>query len=303
MRNGSYNGVVVKLTDQHIVLLCTDGHFKNIPRQGQVPKIGQRYTHVEKKSMIASHPWVKFTAAAAVLLIIALWTMPFGSNQPIYMVALDINPSIEIYADQDFNVTRMNALNLEAEQLLDEINMKQLKLTAALTKLVELSIEKGYLDQHTSNRLVAISLIPLKENINQEAVIDFELTHIQATIEGLLLTYGVHAEIIMNKETKAFAEKAKELNLSVHQHRILNPDNGSPVQGILPGVIPQLPSVEQPSDILPEIVIPDVSSDVRPVVPLPETAPPEGGVILDLSPVAPALPDIRTPPLQKRSVH
>lgn len=100
-------GTVMKVTEQYIVVLCMEGTFKNLPRSAhELPMIGDEMHFSVAKGRNPFHVmWKKYAlmASCILMLIVALSVIKsYTSNvQPAYILAIDINPSIELYTDED----------------------------------------------------------------------------------------------------------------------------------------------------------------------------------------------------------
>ncbi len=162
---GEKSGIVVKVTENYIVLIMPDGSFKNVKRsKSQVPLIGERFTYKEKQHSVFYYRWTAI-AAIACMFVLAVFTyrlLMTTNSQSAYLVALDINPSIEIYADKNLVTTSVTALNEDAKKLTDADNYKGKKLLDTIDLIVEQSISEGYLEQNQKG-LIKITVISIQK--------------------------------------------------------------------------------------------------------------------------------------------
>ncbi len=206
MSKKSVEGIVVKVTNEQVVLLCQDGTFQNVPRNTEAspPLIGERYTHIEKKIS-----WLKYTSIASVFLLafITYLLIPFGDASSTYVVAIDINPSIELTVNDVMTVTETSANNAEGEALLREIDMKEQPLAFAIESIITYSEDAGYL---IDEKFITTSIIPF--NGKKNSLID----EIEQLIEASVNKPDI--DLIVQRTDKQLYEEAKQSNLSVNHY-------------------------------------------------------------------------------------
>jgi hypothetical protein len=210
--NKTYKGIVIKVTSTHIVLMCDGGLFKNAPRtSSEIPKIGQPYVYTEKgwSSLSGLH----YIAMASILFLSIIGYTIFSPSmkEESYLIAIDINPSIEIFADEKLSIIDIKALNKDGQKIIESINPKIKKLDQIVKEIVEQSVKQNYLSK-TEKGAVVISVIPLKENAS-----NFE-NSIQDVVKASLEINKVQAEVNVSSETKRVLEKAKQVNLSINKY-------------------------------------------------------------------------------------
>jgi hypothetical protein len=174
------SGIVMKISDNHMVVMCADGKFRNMPLPGETPKVGSqiavrlpetsriggdiaialRRTNQEG-GQIAVPPgerrraplYRRLYAVAAVFLLIvlggALWMQI--KAEPAYVVAIDINPSMELYLDSEQRIMRAEYLNEDAAQLLKGLTMESMSLIEAMPLIMEQSVEMGYISPNSES--------------------------------------------------------------------------------------------------------------------------------------------------------
>lgn len=210
----SYDGVVVKVTDKQVVLLCTqDGTFKNIPRgKNQIPLIGEKLTYKEKKSFFHPMQWVKL-ASVACLLFLIFSMYPTKPAEAAYIVAIDINPSMEVYLDKDFKVTRVVTLNPEGDRIITKIDYNKKYISEMVKLIIDQCVTEKYLTSSTNER-VTTSIIPIKDEYKlNEAVL-------QSMFQNSLKQDAVTADVNVTLGSKEILEKAHQLKLSVNKYKI-----------------------------------------------------------------------------------
>lgn len=166
------HGVVMKITEQCIVILCEDGKFRNIPHLSVMPSLGERIAVPDvpvalkpnKKQIVFHKGWI---AAASVLLVIcAAFLMQTNrmTAHPVALVAIDINPSVELLVDAGGRVEHAELVNDDAQWLLSEKELAGKDVYEAIQSIVSKAEEQGYLDANTNKKHIFISIVELKKN-------------------------------------------------------------------------------------------------------------------------------------------
>jgi hypothetical protein len=191
-----------------------DGSFKNIKRQkNQVPLIGERVIYKEEGHSPFFSQWIT-VASVACLLVLAVLTyrlVTLDNLQPAYLVALDINPSIEVYADKNMAVTNVTAMNEDGEKLADMIKYKGKSLLDTINLIIEQSIDNGYLNQNKRG-LIKITIIPMQKNS------DVNENSIRTSIQELLLKDNIEADLNIGFETEGIIKEAHQSGLSINRY-------------------------------------------------------------------------------------
>lgn len=206
MGKQSVAGIVVKVTDANIVLLCQDGTFQNVarPPRNAPPLIGERYTHIQKKVSL-----LKYTSIAAVFLLtfISYLLFPSGQGDSAYVVAIDINPSFELTVNDAMKVIETSANNPDGETLLAEIAVHGDQLAVAIEKIITYSEDTGFF---LEGKYLTTSVIPVKEQKHQ-------LTdEVEQIIANSITKPDI--DVVMLQNSKANYDEAKKSNLSVNHY-------------------------------------------------------------------------------------
>lgn len=206
MAKQSVAGTVVKVTEAVIVLLCQDGTFRNVARPAHLapPLLGERYTDIKKTTS-----WLKYTSIAAVFLLtfISYLLLPFGQDDSTYVVAIDINPSIELIVNDAMKVIETKANNPDGETLLATIGMHGDPLADAVKKIISYSEDAGFF---LEGKYITASVIPVKEQKN----------HLTEEIEQIIgnSIKKPDIDVVMLRNSKANYDEAKKRNLSVNHY-------------------------------------------------------------------------------------
>lgn len=210
---------VIKITEKHIVVLCANGQFKNIPRdKHEIPMMGETIQIPHIKSRLFFHTmWMKSAALASVIIMVliafSLIQTQNSKFQPSYIIAIDINPSIELYMDKDFIVKEMKALNDDGESVIKSMEYIDKPLLNIVDEIMNQSVELGYLSD-ANDGLITAAIIS-----NEQTEIKLA-SNIKSTIEQHLSRHQIQAEITISEENMATFDKAQQLNISVNKYVI-----------------------------------------------------------------------------------
>ncbi|MEN2768162.1 anti-sigma-I factor RsgI family protein [Ornithinibacillus xuwenensis] len=209
MKNKTYQGIVLKVTDQYVVLLQKGGTFKNIPidRVDTIPMIGQSFSYIENDSR---RNWWKYLSIAALLFIGILSYTMYSSAQSSYLLVIDINPSIELTVNGSDKVTKITGLNKDGENLLQELHIenKNLEVSTALSKIVKQAEGDGYFE---NNPLIYTTIVPIKHKARTSVE---EIDSIIKTSLG-----NENVSVVVSKESKEKYEKAKKEKLTINYYK------------------------------------------------------------------------------------
>lgn len=165
-------GTVMKITDKQMVVLCEDGKFRNLPLTSPIPALGERIPIPDK--VVAARP-LKRSFPISRLLAAAVWLVLFigaslfvsrlyTSAQPVAMVAVDINPSVELLVDKEGRVRQASLVNDDARLLLAGTELTNREFYDALNIIINKAIDQGYLDLNTDRNLIMISVVDLNKS-------------------------------------------------------------------------------------------------------------------------------------------
>ena len=198
--------VIVEIKGEYASALSDDGCFSTIKNHdyatGQIIQLSRPKSQLVKKlSML--------TASAAAVLILGVGTWAYAS--PYSYVSLDVNPSIEYIVNRFDRVLRVNAVNDDGEELLKEINLKELKnrsIQDALTETVEQIQEAGYFSgQEEGGIVIATSA----QNTDKAEELALEL---QSAVEEEIVENSKNVTVETFSVTKDRVDQAKELGVT-----------------------------------------------------------------------------------------
>ncbi|WP_277678137.1 anti-sigma-I factor RsgI family protein [Gracilibacillus dipsosauri] len=206
-------GIIVEHKKRYSIVMDRQGLFHKV-RPLQKEEIGMEI-QFKSKSYIWDHilplfrgvPFKIATMAIICVLLLSpiyLWV----SKEDVYaVVSIDINPSINVSIDQNFQVLKLEALNEDAEQVVSQINWQNKSFFIVSEKIIELS-QNTFELSNDSPVLMAISYLHQK---NEKNMMD-ELNQYYGENQHEMAIYEVK-EAIRNeaqKEQKSMNEVAAQ---------------------------------------------------------------------------------------------
>ncbi len=177
-----------------------------------------------KQATVVKRPlWTRLAAIAAAFAlilggtVIAL-TQLKGSEGPSVtaagavdaVVALDVNPSIELEIDKNEEVIRARALNADAEKVLADMDLEGVDLNVAVNAIIGSMLQNGYLTVERNSILVSVS------SENKERAAELQ-SSISGKITSILDASNIEASVLAQSYTKDenIEKIAKENQISV----------------------------------------------------------------------------------------
>jgi hypothetical protein len=213
------NGIVMKITDQKLVVLCEDGKYRNIPLPSVLPNLGDKIAiadHLltvqhdtpQKGKQITLLKRGLLAAAFLGFFIFASWVLTdLGKySDPVAMIAIDINPSVEIFIDAEENVTKVSLINEEAKRILNENEWIGMNFYDAVNMMISKAEQSGFLDSSSGQRMVMVSVVDLK---SRSFEVDLEK-----------VPSGLTFQVSLFYSDREHKTKADELNLTLNKYLV-----------------------------------------------------------------------------------
>ncbi len=173
----AYKGKILKTTEKYTIVLSDDGNFHSIETRGDMEVAKEvLYTDMDMvkiggKNMSVKRPFSQMALVASFFLVIIIGSFGFLSTEDAYaVVSMDINPSIEMYLDDELNIMKTKGFNEEGKEVLAGVK-RGMNVNAAAKEIVVAAEAKGYLNDTKNGVLVSTALTQEKakdENKNSE---------------------------------------------------------------------------------------------------------------------------------------
>ncbi|MFC4769456.1 anti-sigma factor domain-containing protein [Effusibacillus consociatus] len=202
-------GLVMKITDRYMVVMCDDGIFRNLPLPEQIPSVGERIGVPLRKKKQISLSWL---SAVAAIFLIFLGSIIWFQLQPKYshVVAIDINPSLELYLNSEGRVMQARSLNQDAETLLKNLSVDSLILNDAIQLVLRKSVDLGYIKKEKEN-LIMVTVAKLK---GKSEIIP---KTIESLVTKTLQSENIDGFVRVEQADKSLYKESKQKGLSLNK--------------------------------------------------------------------------------------
>jgi hypothetical protein len=166
-------GMIMEVKKRYAIALNDEGIMDKIIFK-QNMEVGQKIFYFEDDIVKATtnkvhrhNNFIKaFGSIAALFLLVFTFFNTMKYEQAYAVVSLDINPSIQIEADRNQNVIKVEGVNTDGKNI-DFSDIKDVSLDDGIQKIKEKLIEKNYLDTN-KEVLVGFAFIKNEDNNNQD---------------------------------------------------------------------------------------------------------------------------------------
>ncbi|CCQ94165.1 hypothetical protein CULT_170050 [[Clostridium] ultunense Esp] len=220
-------GIVLKLEQDGMILLGQDGGFYRRPLPHPLPLLGEELEYEIEEELAPSNegiagkkgfpgiqrfPLRRLAVAALILLIIAgsILIRPI-TPEAAYVVALDINPNLELYVDRQDRVQKVIAYDEETNRFLEGLLLKGANITEAVGEITARAKDKGYLQK--PDAWVVATVVPLKSEVKKEEIL--------AKIGEVLTAGEEKGKVILTSADPKNLDEAHKKNLPVYKYAVL----------------------------------------------------------------------------------
>lgn len=142
--------------------------------------------------------WPAFTAAAVLIVAAAcILNLQLHSDQkPDAIIAIDVNPSIELTVNQKEQVLQATARNTDAEKILDGMDLKGTDLDIAVNALIGSMLKHGYINDLDNSILVSVESDDNARSaaLNQSIVSEINQIFTSSAIEGAVIGQSLQTD-------------------------------------------------------------------------------------------------------------
>ena len=209
-------GKVIKVEKHYSTLITPTGEFVNIKNKGTM-YIGQNVIFTEYDIHTNKSKGIAFKTVAAVLALVILlnaYTKISEDNLAFAVVSLDINPSIELKINDEFNVLEIKALNEDGKEIIDKAYIG-MEVSYVVENLVENAKQKKYLTEN-GDVLIATAILN-----GQEISVD----DISDSIYNKVFKEDNKINVYMINSTKEDYEEADKKDISLGKYKVIQTTN------------------------------------------------------------------------------
>jgi hypothetical protein len=215
-------GVVIKIDEDEAIVMTDDAVFKRIKKRPGIYK-GQKILINDNDIILENKKYFYpvFAGIASVLLVFLVsYYLFLNSSKPYSYISIDINPSIELEVSENENIKDITALNPDGKMLMENIEVKGLNISRAISLIIEKSKDMGYIDKNSKKYSILIAAALGKDNgedgTEREKKFDDFLDRVK---KDLNKKYSL-ADAKVIKVPQGLREKAKSINLSMGKYFI-----------------------------------------------------------------------------------
>ena len=125
----------------------------NYQQKGNVIEMNTQATPKKRKSIM----YIAMAAAAALILVLGSVTMISLNYRIDATIGIDVNPSVELKINRSDKVVSANALNQDAEVILEGMDLKGTDITVAANAVVGAMVKNGYIDELKNSVLITVN--------------------------------------------------------------------------------------------------------------------------------------------------
>ena len=194
---------VLQIKGEYVVLLLDDGSIIKQKTKTQNLVIGKvlnmKEVNVQRKSRFG------FALAITAMFIVLLGGGAYAYYTPSYYVSLDVNPGIVMEVNMFERVIKAEAVNEDAEEVLEDLQLNNQNVEDAMFAAVERIQEMGYLDQANGNNIMIATAARNQGNAQK-------LTErLQNVIKAQVETKGINVEVMAQGIGYEMVEAAKAI--------------------------------------------------------------------------------------------
>lgn len=161
-------------------------------KYAEVQKMEEHDDITRQESERKARPmWTRYALAAAsiCLCLLVVFRLPFR-NQASSIVDFDVNPSIEIVLDKENKVIRMDAINDEGEEVLEDIDYKNREVDQVVYQMLDAMIAQGYLSKEKLENHILLSV----EHPDHEQAEELRI-RLNSAVSKYLEEKGIEAQV------------------------------------------------------------------------------------------------------------
>ena len=164
----------------------------------------------DKKRNRTRRIWMQLGAVAAALILVFGINLTYANFRVDSVVGIDVNPSLEIGVNRNEKVLSVQALNEDAEIVLDGMDLKNVDLDVAVNAIIGSMLKNGYLDKANN----AINICVENSDPQRSEALSRKLTD---AVNSILSSNAVNGSVMTQTTEKntQLEQLAKENNVSV----------------------------------------------------------------------------------------
>jgi hypothetical protein len=179
-----YMGSILELKNNQAIIITDSCDFVTIHRKPDM-FVGQQIEFKDSDIYNSNRKYTKYFALAASLFIIVVCSVLYYrismTNAVFAYVDVDINPSIELFIDENSKVLDTKPLNSDAKTLLSNLELVNLPVKDAVSQVIQTSIRLGFISTERVNDVLVSASI----NEDSDSASVSEVTALYSILSGV----------------------------------------------------------------------------------------------------------------------
>ncbi|BDG60803.1 anti-sigma-I factor RsgI family protein [Caldinitratiruptor microaerophilus] len=207
-------GVLLRLDGRRGIVLTPDGQFRHV-RLSRPAAIGEEVTFPDAAHHAGPRAAWWAAAAAAVLLLAVAIVRPFVVPLPaVALVAVDINPSIELWVTAGERVRSARALNADGERVLALLRYRGRPAPEVVEAITEAAFRLGFLQPDDGDAMVLITISPAAPSGPAAPALEGLHDDLYRAAEEVIRSHRGVAQVQTLQADPSEREKAEALGIS-----------------------------------------------------------------------------------------
>ncbi len=179
-----------------------------------------RKKEMEKKSKKSFWGFRLSIAVSAIILILGISYFSYDTNFKVdSIIDIDVNPSIELKINKKDQIIKYKALNDDAKEILDGMDLEKVDIDIALNAIIGSMVTKGYLDDISNSILISVD----NNDQNKAEKIRKELV---SKIDNILNTDKIQSSVLSqtmsnNKNLSEEEKLSKDYDISLGKAKLI----------------------------------------------------------------------------------
>jgi hypothetical protein len=229
-------GVLLELQGRQAVVLTPQGEFIRVPAPGGSLEIGDEIEFAETRST----PWAKWglvAAAAVVLLVAPAGYQTYALAQPVAIVTVDINPSVQLTLNKKDQVLKVDALNQDGSLVLNGLEYRRQPVGEVVAEIAAKAVEVQKLNVADDAGAVVVAVAPVNAKdlpkTQADRIRDAAYSAVTTVVQATAKEKGVEPKANVLAVEATAAEKAEAQQIGISPGKLIT---GKEIQQVAPQV-------------------------------------------------------------------
>ena len=178
-------GILLEMERRTAIVLTPGGEFRRIPAPAGIHEIGDEVSYAPPRPTA----WLRWGVAAVAAVILAVGGGGYGYQtwalaQPVAIVSIDINPSIELTLNKKDQVLRANGMNDDGKAILQGLDWSRQPVSDVIDAVTARAVDAGKLNPEDATGTVLVAVFPATADVLAATVAD----QIRSDVKGAVVS-------------------------------------------------------------------------------------------------------------------